>query len=215
MPQNIIFLGGPGCGKGTQAELLAENKKYITVSTGDLLRKLVVEKTELGKKIASTLSMGALVSDEIVNDLIDSFYNKNQLADGIILDGYPRTVQQAKSLDLILRKYNINLDKVFFIEVPEDVLLKRITGRYSCVDCGAVYNRFFSDTKKSGECDKCHSVNFNQRSDDTKEVVVNRMKVFKESTLPLIDFYKDKLVKINGKQSANLILESVLSDLKA
>jgi adenylate kinase len=213
MVENIVFFGPPGCGKGTQAQLLVEAKKYITVSTGELLRKIVDEESELGKNITSTLDEGALVSDEIVNSLIDNFYNENKSATGIILDGYPRSVDQANSLELILEKYKTKIDKVFYFDVSEDTLLKRITGRYTCSECGAIYNRFFSDTKVSGECDKCHSVEFDKRSDDSKEVIVNRLKVFKELTSPLLEFYKDKLVKIDGEQSTNLILESVLSHL--
>ena len=215
MPKNIIFFGPPGCGKGTQAELLVDAKKYITVSTGELLRKIVEEESELSRNITSILDKGAFVSDDIVNNLIDNFYSKNKSASGIILDGYPRSVEQAESLESILEKYNTKIDQVFYFNVSEDILLKRITGRYSCVDCGTVYNSFFSDTKKSGECDKCHSVNFDKRSDDSEEVVINRLRIFKSLTSPLLEFYKDKLVKINGEQPANLILESVLSNLEA
>lgn len=213
MLKNIIFFGPPGCGKGTQADLLVKTKNYFTVSTGFLLREIVNSGSELGKNIASILSSGDLVSDDIVNKLVDEFYTKNKMVQAIILDGYPRSLSQAKSLDIILKNHSTEISKVFYFDVSEDIIVKRVTGRYSCSNCGAVYNTFFLNTVIPGECDKCHSHNFSKRSDDSEEIIINRLNVFKESTYPLLEFYKSKLVRINAEQDTSSVLQSILNNL--
>ena len=214
MTKNVIFLGPPGCGKGTQAALLVKNCGYIKVSTGDLLREIAKKEDKLGKEILSILTQGILVSDEIVNRLIERFYEENQKSQGVILDGYPRSIQQAKSLELILRRYDFDVDAVFYFDLPEENLVKRIIGRYTCSECGAIYNKFFSNNMVEGECDKCHSIHFNKRTDDSEKVVKDRLKVYKESTAPLLEHYKKKLIKINAEQSVDLLSKLIVIYLK-
>lgn len=214
MVKNLVFLGPPGCGKGTQAELLANNYGYVKVSTGDLLRSVAKQENELAKKIAHILSQGGLVSDEIVNKLIEQFYSDNLDVSGVILDGYPRSIKQAESLDVALRGYKSEVDIVFYFDLHEDILIKRITGRYTCNKCGMIYNKFFSNTLVDGKCDKCHSDDFNKRSDDSKEIIKKRLKVYKDSTVPLLEYYKEKLIKIDAEKSVDLISELILKYIK-
>ena len=214
MTKNVIFLGPPGCGKGTQADLLVRELGYIQVSTGNLLREIAKQESDLGKKIQSILTKGILVSDDLVNQLIDKFYNENGSVSGVILDGYPRSVSQAESLEGILNKHDFAVGAVFYFDLPEDVLLKRILGRYTCSECGAIYNSFFSNTTTAGECDKCHSVHFNRRTDDSKEVIEKRLKVYRESTAPLLEYYKNKLIKIDAEQSVSLVSKLIVDYLK-
>jgi adenylate kinase len=212
--KNIIFLGAPGCGKGTQASLICSSMNYATISTGNLLRDMAKQKNSLGEKIEALLSKGALVSDRIVNQLIEDFYKKALSEDGVILDGYPRNLDQAKSLDFILDKHQIKIDLVVYFELAEEVLLKRITGRYTCKDCGAIYNSYFSNTKISGECDKCGSHDFDKRSDDSEQVIIDRLKVFRNNTKPLLDYYADKLVTIDASQPSQNVSEEIIKKLK-
>ena len=208
---NLVFLGPPGCGKGTQAIMLADKLGYKRVSTGDLLRKIAKEQSPFGKNIHEILTNGNLVSDDMVNKLIDDFYNEIKVPYNVILDGYPRTIAQAKTLDIILEKYSTEVNQVFHFNVDEDVLVKRITGRYTCDNCGAIYNSFFCATKSKDKCDKCGSTKFNKRSDDSKEVVLNRLRIFKTSTEPLLDYYSKKLISIDAKQSAQQVFEQISS----
>lgn len=213
MVSSIIFLGAPGCGKGTQASVVQKKLNYLHVSTGDLLRKIVSEESEIGNKLKAILASGALVSDEMVNTIIDDFYSKNSKAEGVILDGYPRNVEQAILLESILKKFDSKITKVFYFEINEEIVIKRITGRYTCSQCNTVYNKYFNTTKMANECDVCHAHEFDQRSDDTEEVVRNRLKIFHESTQPLLEYYKDKLVKINADQSLGEVSAEILENL--
>lgn len=213
MQKNVVLLGPPGCGKGTQAALFAQRKKYIKVSTGDLLRKIATQENKLAKEVASILTQGALVPDKMVDELIERFYADNQDASGVILDGYPRSVKQAQSLENILQKYKTAVDLVLYFDLDEDVLVKRITGRYICNGCGAIYNKFFSNTMIKDKCDKCYSDDFNKRSDDSKEVIRERLKVYKNSTAPLLDYYKEKIIKINAEQSVDLVSKIIMKYL--
>lgn len=213
MLDNIVFIGAPGCGKGTQAELLKKEHGYLHVSTGDLFREMITEESEIAKKLKAVLSSGELVSDEMVNSVIDNFYSKNKNAKGMILDGYPRNVEQGKQLESILEKYNAQISKAFYFDIDEDVVIKRVTGRFTCTQCGAIYNEYFNNTKVKDECDTCHSHVFKKRSDDTEEVVKHRLQVFNESTAPLLVYYKDKLVKINADQPLNLVAAEILENL--
>ena len=211
--KNVIFLGPPGCGKGTQAALLSSELAYVKVSTGDLLREIAKQENEFGKKIKATLEQGVLVSNEMVNHLIDDFYKKNTNVEGVILDGYPRTVEQGKSLELILQHYKTKIDLVFYFNITEDVLIKRITGRYACVDCGAIYNSFFYNTKVMGKCDKCEGTDFTKRSDDSEKVVIDRLKIFNSQTALLLEYYGNKLVRIEATQPAELISKQIIEKL--
>lgn len=207
---NVMFLGPPGCGKGTQAALLSNALNYKHVSTGDLFRNILKENTELGKEITEILTSGALVGDGVVNKLIEDVYQKNSSVNGIILDGYPRNLKQAEFLMHMLNKKGLSLDHVFYFKISDDILLKRILGRYSCAMCGEVYNHFFYKTKKEGECDKCHSHEFIKRSDDNEEIIKNRLKVYAEETAPLLDFYKDILIRLDANDNPSILSKKII-----
>lgn len=211
---NLIFFGPPGCGKGTQAIMLVDKLGYKRISTGDLLRSIAKEDSALGREINTILSNGNLVNDDLVNKLIDDFYNKLELPYKAILDGYPRTIEQAKALDLILKKYNTEVNQVFHFNVVDDILVKRVTGRYTCDDCGAIYNSFFCATKSEYKCDKCGSSRLSKRSDDSEEVVINRLRVFRSATEPLLDYYNKKLISIDAEQSAEEVFEQIVTSVK-
>ncbi len=210
----LIFLGPPGCGKGTQAEILSKSDDFVKVSTGDLLRDIAKKNTDFGLKIKDILDKGLLVSDDLVNDLIDGFFKGLSNTKNVILDGYPRSVIQAKSLENILKKYNTEVDKVFYFDIDEDILVKRVTGRFACSKCGSIYNSYFNNTKVENECDACHSKNFIRRGDDSEAVIRDRINVFKTSTYPLLEYYKHKLVKFDANQPKELIAELIKGNLK-
>ena len=210
--KNLIFLGPPGCGKGTQAERISKFG-YIKLSTGELFREMAKQDTELGKNISKTLTRGDLVSDEMVNQLINDFYYKASDKHNIVLDGYPRNVEQAKVLDSILVKYNAQIDKVFHFAASNDALVKRVTGRYTCNDCGMIYNSSFYASTISGKCDECGSTNLNKRSDDSIKVIQNRLDIFKKSTEPLLVYYEDRLINIDAEQSADLVSKDIMQHL--
>ena len=203
--KNIIFLGAPGCGKGTQSAMLTEKLGFMHVSTGDLLRNIIQQKTEFADKLKQIMASGQYISDEVVNQLVDNFYAKVDEKANIVLDGYPRNVAQAKALDSILAKHNTEVNKVLYFDIAQSSLIKRVTGRYICKDCGAIYNSFLQPTKLEGKCDRCGGTDFNIRDDDTEEVVINRYKIFKETTDPLLDYYASKLIHLDAEEKAENI----------
>ena len=212
---NIIFLGAPGSGKGTQASLLSSSLNIESISTGDLLRKEVEKKSEIGILAKSQMESGALVSDDVVINIIKEKITTESCEKGFILDGFPRNINQALKLEEMLENCNKKIDKVFNFEVEEDVLIKRIAGRYTCKKCGAVYNRYFKPTLKDGECDNCGSNELENRIDDNEETVKNRLKVYKESSFPLIEYYKKKhlLVSIDALKISTLVFEELKSNI--
>lgn len=214
---NIIFLGAPGSGKGTQAEMLAKELNIPAISTGEALRKEVEIKSEIGLQAKSYMESGKLVPDEVVVGIIKSRISKDDCQKGFILDGFPRNINQAIVLDEMLSSLNKKIDFAFNFEVDEEVLVKRISGRFSCKKCGTVYNRFFKMPKKEGICDNCGSNEFESRSDDNEATVKNRLKVYHESTFDLIAFYQKKnlLFKINAVKILPLVFEDILKALKA
>lgn len=212
--KNIVLLGPPGCGKGTQAGVIVDKLKYVKVSTGDLLRELAKEDSELGRKTNKILMSGVLISDEEVNRIIENFCNQNITADGIIYDGYPRNVLQAQSLEQFLNSHSLAIDLVFYFDLSETTLIKRITGRYACNHCGAIYNEFYSSTIKPGECDNCGSSSFSKRTDDLVATLVERLNVYKKSTSPLLEYYKNKIIKIDAEKSVKEVSNSLLSYLR-
>jgi adenylate kinase len=197
----IVLLGAPGSGKGTQAKLLMEKNAIAQISTGDLLRAAVVAGTELGKKAKSLMEAGQLVPDEIVLGMIREKLADASTKKGFILDGFPRNLAQAKALDKLLAEQKKPLDAAIHIQVEPEEIVKRITGRRSCGQCGAIYNIYFSPPKQPEICDKCGAKDLQQRVDDTEETVRNRLKVYAEQTAPLIEFYnkQDLLKTVIGK----------------
>jgi len=206
----LILLGAPGVGKGTQGELIAKEYGIPQISTGDILRKEVKEGTLLGKEAKKYMDSGALVPDNVIIGMMENRIKKDDCKNGFILDGFPRTVAQAEAFDVMLEKNGLELDKVLLIDVPKDEIIDRLTGRRVCSKCGAVYHIKNNPPKIDGVCDKCGG-ELIQRSDDTKEVVENRLNVYEKSTMPLIEYYEKtkKLVKIDGVGNINEIFSKV------
>jgi len=187
---NIILLGPPGAGKGTQATRLVDSRGMVQLSTGDMLRAAVKAGTPVGLKAKAVMEAGELVSDEIVSGIIGEALDALASETGVIFDGYPRTEAQAHSLDGILADRNRTLDHVIELEVDEDALVERITGRFTCATCGEGYHDSFKQPKVEGECDKCHGHEFKRRPDDNEETVRTRMAEYRAKTAPILPIYE-------------------------
>ena len=185
-----VLLGPPGAGKGTQAVRLVEKYEIPHISTGDIFRKNIKEGTELGKKAQEYMNAGALVPDELVVDLVKDRLQQDDCKNGFLLDGFPRTIFQAEKLDEFLSESNLKMDIVINLKVEKEALIKRLTGRRVCKDCGASYHIVNIPPKKEGVCDICGG-ELIQRKDDNIETVENRINVYEEQTAPLIGYYKE------------------------
>lgn len=207
----IIFLGAPGAGKGTQAEIVAEKFGIPTVSTGNIIREALKNGTEMGLKAKSFIEAGQLVPDEVVIGIIKERLAKDDCKNGFILDGFPRTIPQAEALDAM----GISIDKVVDIEVPDENIMERMTGRRVCGTCGASYHLMFKKPLKDGICDSCGG-ELVQRKDDAPETVSDRLKVYHEQTEPLKDFYgkAGKLSVVEGLGTVSEITERVIKALE-
>jgi adenylate kinase len=186
----VVLLGPPGAGKGTQAKLLQENFAACQISTGDILRKAVAEKTPLGREAAQYIDSGALVPDDVIVKLVAERLKEKDCEKGFILDGFPRTIPQAESLDAILKQMGLSLNRVLSVQVPRSVIIERLAGRRSCKQCGALAHMVFSPPKKAGVCDRCGG-ELSQRHDDEEETIANRLKVYENQTAPLVNYYRD------------------------
>lgn len=184
-----VLLGPPGAGKGTQAKLLQERFQGCQISTGDILRKAVAEKTPLGIEAASYIDRGALVPDDVILNLVAERIKEKDCANGFLLDGFPRTVAQADGLQQILKSLGQELDGVLSVQVPTRVIVERLSGRRTCKDCGAMYHVAFSPPQKAGTCDHCDGALY-QRNDDSPETIETRLKVYENQTAPLVDYYR-------------------------
>jgi len=206
----IVLLGAPGSGKGTQAKLLVEKYKIPQMSTGDLLRAEVAAGTDLGKRAKAAMDAGQLVTDEVVLGMIQARLAKPDAKSGFILDGFPRNIPQAQSLDAMLARLGQPLQLALLVDVDTDVLLKRLTGRRTCGSCGAIYNIYFSSPKTANKCDKCGSA-LTHRSDDNEQTVANRLKVYQQQTAPLVNYYKaqGKLRTVRGVGAVSAIFKNV------
>ena len=187
---NIILLGPPGAGKGTQATRLVDSRAMVQLSTGDMLRAAVKAGTPVGLKAKALMEAGALVPDEVVSGIIGEALAALAPETGVIFDGYPRTEAQAHSLDAILADHARTLDHVIELEVDEDALVERITGRFTCASCGEGYHDLFKQPKVEGECDKCHGHEFKRRPDDNEETVRTRMAEYRAKTAPILPIYE-------------------------
>ncbi len=188
---NLILLGAPGGGKGTQAKLLVEKYNIPQISTGDLLRAAVAAGSALGKQAKAAMDAGQLVSDELVLGLIKERLAQDDARGGFILDGFPRNTAQAEELDKLLTEIDAPLSRVVLVDVDFDVLVKRVVGRRTCKACGDIYNIYFKPPAKADVCDKCQG-ELAHRADDNEETIKSRLGVYEEQTAPLIDYYQDK-----------------------
>ncbi len=208
---NLVFLGLPGAGKGTQAKILAEKYNIPHISTGDIFRSAIKNETPLGVKAKEYIDSGELVPDEVTNGIVKERLQKEDCNKGFILDGYPRTLDQAESLDDNLKELNRKLDLVIYTKVKESELIKRLTGRRICEDCGATYHVEFNPPEVDAVCDKCGG-DLIQREDDSKETVEKRINVNKENTKKLISYYTDKdiLIEIDAEQDINQVSTDII-----
>jgi len=212
----VVFLGPPGAGKGTQAKSLQEKYGICQVSTGDILRKAVREHAPLGKQAAGYLDKGELVPDGVMLKLVAERLQEKDCEKGFILDGFPRTVPQAEGLGQILRDSGLGLDFVFCIQLPQGVLIQRLSGRRTCKKCGGLYHTLLNPPKREGLCDSCGGELY-QRQDDREETIAARLRVFETQTAPLVDYYRMKglLREINGVGSPEEIRSRVFQALGA
>jgi len=209
----LLFFGPPGAGKGTQAKLVAKEFDIAHISTGDILRDAVSKGTELGKKAKAIMDRGELVSDEIMNNLVKE---KMQELDSFILDGYPRTLDQAKFLDRATKDLKKEIDAVVLIDVAEEEIVKRISNRRVCPNCGKVYNLITLKPKEDEKCDVC-GTKLIQRDDDKEEVVRERYKVYKNTTESVIEYYRknNKIITIDGAQNVEDVTKELFNILRS
>ncbi|MFZ8863471.1 MAG: adenylate kinase [Thermocrinis sp.] len=203
----LVFLGPPGAGKGTQAKLLSQRMGFLHLSTGDLLREAVKNQTPLGKKAKEYMDRGELVPDELIVQLIEETMPKDG---NVILDGFPRTVNQALALEEMLRVKGEKISKVLFFDVPDEVIIDRLSGRRVCSKCGAVYHVKYNPPKVEGVCDLCGGT-LVQRDDDKEEVVRKRLEVYRKQTQPLIEFYQKRgiIYKLDAGKGVEELFEEV------
>lgn len=211
----FILIGAPGAGKGTQAEKLSSYLKIPRITTGDLFRQAVQEKTSLGQKVQDILEKGALVPDTVVLELMAERMSENDAKTGFILDGFPRTLGQAEGLDNWFKKQNGKLDTVIALDISKDEAIRRITGRRQCERCGSAYHLDLQPSKKTGVCDSCGGA-LKQRGDDQESVVRHRLEVYASLTAPLISFYEGRglLKRVNGSQPVEEVFHAICSLIK-
>ena len=207
---NIILMGPPGAGKGTQAEFIKAAFPIPHISTGDMFREAVSNGTTMGVEAKKYMDAGKLVPDEVTIGVVEERLAKADCNQGFLLDGFPRTIPQAEALDRVLAKLGKKVEVALDISVPDEILLARMSGRVSCVDCKAVYNTKFNPSEKEGICGKCGGA-LVQRSDDKEETVKNRLKVYKEQTQPLIDYYaaQGNMKTVDGNRDTKVVFQDV------
>lgn len=212
---NIVLMGLPGAGKGTQAARLVEILGIPHISTGDMFRAAVNEETPLGLEAKSYMDQGQLVPDRVTIGIVRERLGKDDCANGFLLDGFPRTVPQAEALDQLLEEMERKLDHVIYIEVEEDELLKRLTGRFMCRTCGSTYHRIFAPPQQEGICDRCGGELY-QRNDDKEETVANRLKINMEQMGHLLQYYEStgKLHRIQGKRPIDEVTKTILTEVR-
>ena len=211
----VVLLGPPGAGKGTQAKLLRDRFEACQISTGDILRKAVADKTPLGKEAESYLSRGELVPDDVIVRLVGERLKQQDCAKGFVLDGFPRTLPQAESLEGILKAMALPLDGVLSIQVPHDVIVQRLAGRRNCQNCGSLYHVNFNPSRNGETCDRCGG-RLQQRDDDREETITTRLRVYESQTAPLANYYRKhgNLREINGVGKVEDIQKRIIESLR-
>ncbi len=214
---NIILLGPPGAGKGTQAKRLEKKHNLIQLSTGDMLRAAIESGSELGKKAKPIMDAGQLVPDELMIEIIADRIDQPDCANGFILDGFPRTTPQAEALDSMLAEKGMKLNSVIEMKVQDEILVGRITGRYTCANCGAGYHDQFQKPKVEGVCDNCGATEFKRRSDDNAETVRSRLAAYHAQTAPILPYYADQgvLLAVDGMAGIDEVSDQIENALGA
>ena len=208
---DLILLGLPGAGKGTQAARITKKYDLPHISTGDMFRAAMKNETELGKEAKKYMDAGDLVPDQVTNGIVEERLDEDDAQTGFLLDGYPRTINQAQALEDMLEDKGRSLDTVLYIQVDKEILLERLTGRFICSNCGATYHKTNKQPEKEGVCDVCGSTDFYQRDDDKPETVKRRIQVNEDQTNDLVDFYKDRgiVARVDGQGDPNDVFEDV------
>ena len=207
----LMLLGPPGCGKGTQAKRLEGAHGLVQLSTGDMLRAAVASGSEMGRQAKTVMEAGELMPDEIMIEIISERIDQPDCANGFILDGFPRTTPQATALDKLLAVKSLSLGQVIELKVDEEALVERITGRYSCSNCGSGYHDKFQKPKQDGICDSCGGAEFTRRTDDNEETVRSRLGAYHAQTAEIVPYYEQKgiLAKIDGMQDIEDVTASI------
>jgi adenylate kinase len=211
----VVLLGPPGAGKGTQAKLLRQRFDACQISTGDILRKAVIDKTPLGRQAADYINRGELVPDSVIVELVGERLKEKDCANGFVLDGFPRTISQAESLEGILQGMRLQIDGVVSMKVPKNVIIDRLAGRRTCKSCGALYHVSFDPSKRGEECDRCGG-ELHQRDDDREETIATRLNVYENQTAPLVNYYRQrgKLREIDGVGTVDDIHARIIGALR-
>ncbi len=211
---DVILLGAPGAGKGTQAKVLEERSGLVHVASGDLFRAALRQGTELGMLAKSYMDRGELVPDRVVIQMIIERISQKDCAGGVIFDGFPRTLDQAGALEQELKEHQRKIDYVIYLSVPEDVLMRRIAGRQTCKTCGSTYNIYYFPSKRPNVCDECGGKLY-QRSDDSMETARHRLQVYFAQTMPLIQYYRGQgsLAEIDGQREISLVTEAMIESI--
>ena len=208
---NLILLGPPGAGKGTQAKRLEDRHSLVQLSTGDMLRAVVASGMPLGQQAKEIMAAGKLMPDELMIEMIADRISKPDCATGFILDGFPRTVPQAEALDRMLEEKGLKLDHVIEMKVDDAALVERVTGRYTCAKCGQGYHDKFQKPKADGVCDVCGSTEFTRRADDNAETVTTRLAAYHKQTAPILPYYKERgvLETVDGMADIDVVTEQI------
>jgi len=208
---NIILLGPPGSGKGTQAKRLEESRGLVQLSTGDMLRATTGSDTEFGHRVKAIMDSGQLVPDDIIIEMIDRRIREPDCSRGFILDGFPRNIPQATALDAMLAEHGLKLDHVILLEVDEAALVDRLSGRFTCAQCGASYHDRYNRPTRDGVCDVCGGTEFIRRPDDRPEAVKARLEVYRRQTAPILPYYRERgvLRRVDGMADIDAVSEEI------
>ena len=211
---NLIFLGAPGAGKGTQAAIISKKLGLAHIASGDLFRQAVEKGNELGQLVKAYMQKGELVPDEVTIQAISARIGEPDCKSGCLFDGFPRTLAQAKALDKTLAEQNKKIDKAIYIDVPDEDLMKRLGGRWTCQKCQAVYHETASPPKNPNKCDKCGG-DLYQRPDDNEQTIKERLKVYFAQTTPLLDYYEEdtKLIRVDGRSGIEEVAGQIVTAL--